>query len=43
MDFVTPEYYTIFLPIVVVLVLFIGRQRRDAQILLMLAMSYIFF
>ena len=43
MDFVTPEYYTIFLPIVVVLVLFIGRQKRDSQVLMMLAMSYAFF
>ena len=43
MDFVTPEYYTIFLPIVVILVLFIGRKNRDTQILVMLAMSYIFF
>ena len=43
MNFVTPEYYTIFLPIVVVLVLFIGRQKRDTQVLMMLAMSYIFF
>ena len=43
MDFVTPEYYTIFLPIVVVLVLFIGRQKRNTQVLMMLTMSYIFF
>ena len=43
MDFVTPEYYTIFLPVVVVLVLFIGKQKRDNQVLMMLAMSYIFF
>jgi alginate O-acetyltransferase complex protein AlgI len=43
MDFTTPEYYTIFLPIVVVLVLFIGRKNREMQVLVMLAMSYIFF
>ena len=43
MDFVTPEYYTMFLPIVVVLVLFIGRQKREAQVLMMLTMSYVFF
>ena len=43
MDFVTPEYYTIFLPIVVLLVLFIGRQNREAQVLMMLTMSYVFF
>lgn len=43
MDFVTLDYYKIFLPLVVILVLFIGRQRRDTQVLLMLAMSYIFF
>ena len=43
MDFVTSEYYKIFLPIVVILVLFIGRQKRDLQVLVMLVMSYIFF
>ena len=43
MDFVTSEYYKIFLPIVVILVLFVGRQKRDLQVLVMLAMSYIFF
>ena len=43
MDFVTTEYYSMFLPIVVILVLFIGRNRRDFQVLTMLAMSYIFF
>ena len=43
MDFVTQEYYTLFLPLVVLLVLFVGRQRRDFQIILMLLMSYIFF
>ena len=43
MDFITLDYYKIFLPLVVILVLFIGRQRRDIQVLIMLAMSYIFF
>ncbi|MGB2479624.1 MAG: MBOAT family O-acyltransferase [Candidatus Poseidoniaceae archaeon] len=43
MDFVTREYYTLFLPLVVVLILFIGRKRRDTQVLIILAMSYIFF
>ena len=43
MDFVTSEYYKIFLPIVVILVLFVGRQKRDLQVLVMLVMSYIFF
>ncbi len=43
MDFVTTEYYSMFLPIVVIVVLFIGRNRRDFQVLTMLAMSYIFF
>lgn len=43
MDFVTPNYYKIFLPLVVILVLFIGRKRRDVQVLVMLVMSYIFF
>jgi alginate O-acetyltransferase complex protein AlgI len=42
-DFVTPNYYKIFLPLVVILVLFIGRKRRDVQVLVMLVMSYIFF
>lgn len=43
MDFVTLEYYTIFLPIAVALVLFVGRNRRDLQIILMLTLSYAFF
>lgn len=43
MDFVTPDYYKIFLPLVVILVLFFGRKKRDLQILVMLVMSYIFF
>ena len=43
MDFVTSEYYTIFIPIVVVLVLFLARGRRNAQVLVMLTMSYVFF
>jgi len=43
MDFVTPEYYTIFIPIVVVLVLFLARGQRNAQVLVMLTMSYVFF
>ena len=43
MDFVTSEYYTIFIPIVVVLLLFLARGRRNAQVLVMLTMSYVFF
>ena len=43
MDFVTSDYYKIFLPLVVILVLFIARKKRDLQVLVMLVMSYIFF
>ena len=43
MDFVTPEYYTIFIPVVVILVLFFARGKRNSQVLLMLTMSYVFF
>ena len=43
MNFITPEYYKIFLPIVVFLVLVIGRKKRNLQVMVMLGMSYIFF
>ena len=43
MDFVTPEYYTIFIPIVVILVLLLARGKRNSQVLIMLTMSYVFF
>ena len=43
MDFVTPEYYTIFIPIVVILVLFLAKGKKNAQVLVMLTMSYVFF
>ena len=43
MNFTTSEYYTMFLPIVVILVLFIARGKRNAQIMIMLTFSYIFF
>jgi alginate O-acetyltransferase complex protein AlgI len=43
MDFVTPEYYTIFIPIVVILVLFLAKGKKNAQVLVMLTMSYLFF
>ena len=43
MNFTTPEYYTMFLPIVVILVLFIARGKRNAQVMVMLTFSYIFF
>ena len=43
LDFITTEYYTLFLPLVVFLVLIVGRERRDAQILLILLLSYLFF
>jgi len=42
-DFVTSEYYLWFLPVVIVSVLYLARGRRDAQILIMLSMSYVFF
>ena len=43
MDFVTTEYYTIFIPIVVILVLLLARGKRNSQVLIMLTMSYVFF
>ena len=43
MDFVTSEYYLYFLPVVVAMVFFLRRGRRDLQILVMLLMSYLFF
>ena len=43
MDFVTQEYYSIFLPIVVIAVLFVARKKRNLQVTIMLLMSYIFF
>ena len=43
MDFVTQEYYSIFLPIVVIAVLFFARKKRNLQVTIMLLMSYIFF
>ncbi len=43
MDFTTQGYYTIFLPIVIVLVLLIGRRSRNFQVMVMLTMSYVFF
>ena len=43
MNFTTPEYYTMFLPIVVVLVLLLAKGRRNAQVIIMLTLSYVFF
>ena len=43
MDFVTPYYYLYFLPVVVALVFFLRRGKRDLQIIIMLLMSYLFF
>ena len=42
MDFVSPEYYLYFLPVVFLLTFGVAsRQRR--QILILLVMSYVFF
>ena len=43
MNFTAPEYYTMFLPIVVILVLFIAKGKRNAQVMMMLTLSYVFF
>jgi len=43
MNFITPEYYTMFLPIVVILILFIAKGKRNAQVMIMLTLSYVFF
>ena len=43
MDFVTPEYYLYFLPVVVLGVFFLRQRKRNLQISLMLLMSYLFF
>ena len=43
MNFTTPEYYTMFLPIVVVLVLLLAKGRRNTQVIIMLTLSYVFF
>jgi alginate O-acetyltransferase complex protein AlgI len=43
MNFVESSYYLIFLPLVVLLTIGIASRRRRAQILILLAMSYLFF
>ena len=43
MDFTSPGYYYWFLPIVMALYFFIPRGRREQRIVLLVAMSYLFF
>ena len=43
MDFITPEYYYWFLPIVFLCTFVIGNKRRRKQIGILLASSYVFF
>ncbi|MGB1355230.1 MAG: MBOAT family O-acyltransferase [Poseidonia sp.] len=43
MDFVTPEYYLYFLPVVFLLTFGIASRQRRRQILILLVMSYVFF
>jgi len=43
MDFVTSEYYLLFLPIVFLLTFTVGKRQRRKQIGILLASSYVFF
>ena len=43
MDFVSPEYYQYFLPLVFFLTIFIASGKRKSQIIILLLTSYIFF
>ena len=43
MDFVTPEYYRYFLPLVFLLTFGVASRQRRRQILILLVMSYVFF
>ena len=43
MDFVNFNYYSIFLPIAIISVLFFARNKRNYQITILLLMSYVFF
>lgn len=43
LDFVTPEYYLYFLPVVVTAVFFLRQGKRNLQVTVMLLMSYLFF
>ena len=43
MDFVTPEYYLYFLPLVFLLTFGVASRQRRRQILILLVMSYVFF
>ena len=43
MDFVTPEYYLYFLPVVFLLTFGVASRQRRRQILILLVMSYVFF
>ena len=43
MNFVTSEYYLLFLPIVFLLTFTVGKRQRRKQIGILLASSYVFF
>ena len=43
MDFLAPEYYLFFLPVVFLLTFGIASRQRRRQILILLVMSYLFF
>ena len=43
MDFVTPSYYLFFLPLVFALTIGLASKRKRTQILILLALSYLFF
>ena len=43
MDFTTPGYYYWFLPLAMTLYFFILRGKRDQRVILLVAMSYLFF
>ena len=43
MDFTTPGYYYWFLPLVMALYFYLLKGRRDQRVILLVAMSYLFF
>ena len=43
MDFTTPGYYYWFLPLAIALYFFVLKGKRDQRVILLVAMSYLFF
>ena len=43
MNFVSPEYYLYFLPVVFFLTFGVASRQRRRQILILLVMSYVFY